>query len=92
MNPQHTVPTLDDNGFIIWDSHAILVYLVDKYAKGNILYSDDVEVRAKINQRLHFDTGVAFPLLMSVAVSILQFKNCFSKKYTKFCIPTVYEK
>lgn len=61
MNPQHTVPTLDDNGKIIWDSHAICTYLIEKYAKDDSLYpTKDSYVRAKINQHLHFDTGVLF--------------------------------
>lgn len=60
MNPQHTVPTLDDNGRIIWDSHAICIYLIEKYAKDDSLYPKDLYTRARINQRLHFDTGVLF--------------------------------
>lgn len=61
LNPQHTVPTLDDNGKIIWDSHAICVYLIEKYAKDDLLYpAKDSYIRAKINQHLHFDTGVLF--------------------------------
>ncbi|CAH1169710.1 unnamed protein product [Phaedon cochleariae] len=58
MNPQHTVPTLDDNGVIVWDSHAIMIYLVDKYGKGNAIYPSDLAQRATINQRLFFDTDL----------------------------------
>lgn len=59
MNPQHTVPTLDDNGKILWDSHAIATYLVDKYAfKSDDLYPKDIYVRGRINQRLHYDSGI----------------------------------
>jgi len=31
-NPQHTVPMLEDGESCIWDSHAIIAYLVNKYA------------------------------------------------------------
>ncbi|XP_060519358.1 glutathione S-transferase 1-like [Cylas formicarius] len=58
INPQHTVPTLEDNGFVIWDSHAIIAFLVGKYAQDDSLYSRDIMQRALIDQRLHFDTGV----------------------------------
>lgn len=51
---------MDDNGLIVWDSHAICTYLIDKYGKNDHLYPKDIAVRAKIDQRLYFDVGVAF--------------------------------
>lgn len=54
------MPTLDDSGRIIWDSHAISIYLIEKYARDDSLYPKDIYARARINQRLHFDTGVLF--------------------------------
>lgn len=61
INPEHTVPTLDDNGDIIWDSHAICAYLVDKYANDDSLYPKDLYLRARCNQRFIFDNSVLFP-------------------------------
>lgn len=58
MNPQGTVPTLDDNGKIIWDSHAITRYLVAVYGKDDSLFPKDPYRRAVIDQRLHFEDGV----------------------------------
>lgn len=72
MNPQHTVPVLDDNGFYIWDSHAIGVYLLEKYAKNHSLFPNDPAIRARINQRLHFDSGVMFAKLYALVVPIYQ--------------------
>ncbi|XP_034102763.1 glutathione S-transferase 1 [Drosophila sulfurigaster albostrigata] len=59
-NPQHTVPVLDDHGKYIWDSHAIMAYLVRKYAKSDELYPKDFHKRAVVDQRLHFESGVIF--------------------------------
>ncbi|KAH8272924.1 hypothetical protein KR018_010978 [Drosophila ironensis] len=60
-NPQHTVPMLEDEGGVcIWDSHAIIAYLVNKYGQSDELYPRDPLKRALVDQRLHFETGVLF--------------------------------
>ncbi|XP_070069199.1 glutathione S-transferase 1-1-like [Drosophila takahashii] len=58
INPLHTVPTLDDDGFYINDSHAINSYLVSKYGKDDSLYPKDLQKRAIVDQRLHYDSSV----------------------------------
>lgn len=76
MNPQHTIPTLDDDGVIIFDSHAICCYIVDKYAendKREQLYPTDLVKRANINARLHFDSGHLFARLRFLYEPILYF-------------------
>lgn len=60
---------MDDDGFVIWDSHAINAYLVGKYGKDDSLYSKDLKKRAVIDQRLHFDSNVLFPSGISILVS-----------------------
>ncbi|XP_017852836.1 glutathione S-transferase 1-like [Drosophila busckii] len=62
-NPQGTVPTIDDNGSIIWDSHAICSYLVDKYGKTDALYPKDLLKRAGVNQRMYFDASSIYMAL-----------------------------
>ncbi|XP_016984883.1 glutathione S-transferase 1-like [Drosophila rhopaloa] len=66
MNPQHTVPVLDDNGTYLWDSHAIATYLVDKYGKSDEMYPKDLVKRAIINQRLFFEASVISPSYFDV--------------------------
>jgi len=60
LNPQTAVPTLVDNGYIIWDSHAIIAYLIGKYANDDTLYPRDHLQRTIIDERLHFDSEVVF--------------------------------
>lgn len=63
-----------DGETIVWDSHAIITYLVDKYGIENKLYPKDLAVRAKVNQRLFFEASSLYPKLREVIVSIL-FQN-----------------
>ena len=45
MNPMGLVPTLIDDGFVMFESNAITRYLCEKYGKG-LLYPEDVRTRA----------------------------------------------
>ncbi|KAG4066824.1 hypothetical protein HA402_012891 [Bradysia odoriphaga] len=63
LNPQHTIPTINDNGIVVYDSHAISAYLVDKYSDNDSLYPKDLVRRAHVNSRLHFNSGFLFARL-----------------------------
>ncbi|XP_002074756.2 glutathione S-transferase 1 [Drosophila willistoni] len=67
-NPQHTVPLLDDDGLCIWDSHAIVCYLVDKYAESDGLYPKDLAKRALVNQRMFFEATILYMALRNISV------------------------
>ena len=43
LNPNGLVPTIDDDGFVLWESHAIVRYLAAKHGK---LYPTDLRTRA----------------------------------------------
>jgi glutathione S-transferase len=64
LNPNGKVPLLDDDGFRLWESHAIMQYLADK-TPGEVLYPRDVQARADVNRWLfwsafHFTPAVGF--------------------------------
>ncbi|XP_054281747.1 glutathione S-transferase D7-like [Macrosteles quadrilineatus] len=60
LNPLHTIPVIDDDGFILWESRAILTYLVSKYGKDDSLYPKDLQKRAIVDQRLHYSNDVFY--------------------------------
>jgi len=40
MNPNSLVPTIDDDGFILWESHSIVRYLAAKHGAGTLCPTD----------------------------------------------------
>jgi glutathione S-transferase len=49
MNPNGLVPTLEDDGFVLWESHSIVRYLASRYGKG-VLWPMDERMRGVANQ------------------------------------------
>lgn len=54
INPQGQVPTLEDDGFVLSESGAILIYLHEKFKTKDHYYPADIKKRAKVNQWLHW--------------------------------------
>ena len=50
LNPRHTVPTIVEDGWALWESQAILEYLDERYDTGVKLYPGDAKARARIRR------------------------------------------
>jgi glutathione S-transferase len=50
MNPSHMLPALEDEGFVLTESSAILKYIADKH--GSAAYPKDLKARARVNERM----------------------------------------
>jgi glutathione S-transferase len=66
-NPNGKVPAIDDDGFILWESAAILKYLAAKRAERGLDPSDPRE-RAQVDQWLFWWTAHTEPALYQLAL------------------------
>src|SRR5262245_49110275 len=56
MNPNGTVPTIDDEGFTLCESNTIVRYLAMKYAP-DLMYGGDVETFAQASRWMDWDNN-----------------------------------
>lgn len=69
MNPQKEVPVLDDDGFILGESIAIMQYLCDQYGPDNSIYPQDPKEKALVNHRMLFNMSYYYANIAPHAVT-----------------------
>ncbi len=65
LNPNALVPTIDDEGFILWESNAIVRYLAAKHSAGK-LWPADLKVRADADRWMDWCTSTLWPTFRPV--------------------------
>lgn len=70
INPNGVTPTLDDNGFLIWESAAVLEYIADTRAKGRLI-PDDAKKKARVHQWLAWEGATFQPGLVNVFLMVM---------------------
>ena len=65
MNPNGLVPTLQDDGFVLWESNSIVRYLAAKHSAGK-LEPADLRSRARASSWMDWQLTVAGPALTPV--------------------------
>ena len=63
LNPNGLVPTINDDGFIVWESNTILRYLAAKHAAGT-LWPLDVRARADADRWMDWANSTLWPSLL----------------------------
>ena len=65
MNPNGRVPTIEDDGFVLWESNAIVRYLSAKHGAGT-LWPNDPRQRADADRWMDWTTSTVAPALTPV--------------------------
>ncbi|MBM3491722.1 MAG: hypothetical protein FJX68_15010 [Alphaproteobacteria bacterium] len=63
LNPNRVIPTIDDDGFVLWESAAILQYLAAKHGFGT-LYPSDLRARGEGYRWIMWQGNVLRPAIM----------------------------
>ena len=59
-NPNGRVPTIDDGGFVLWESNSIVRYLAMQYA-ADLLYGNDIRTFASASRWLDWENNELLP-------------------------------
>lgn len=62
LNPNGLVPTIEDAGFVMWESNAIVRYLCAKHSAGT-LWPEDLVLRAEADMWMDWENSVLWPAL-----------------------------
>jgi glutathione S-transferase len=60
MNPNGTIPTVNDDGFTLWESNVIVRYLSMKYAS-NKMYGNDIQIFASASRWMDWEQSKFLP-------------------------------
>ena len=69
MNPNSRVPTIDDNGFVLWESNSIVRYLGMKYDP-DLFYGNDLYTFALAGRWLDFENNNLIPGQHDIAMEL----------------------
>lgn len=65
LNPNGLVPVIEDDGFRLWESNAIVRYLAARYGYGTLCPADPL-VRARADQWMEWLSSTAGPLMTPI--------------------------
>lgn len=84
LNPFAQVPVIDDNGVVLADSNAIMIYLVQRYAPGTSWWPNDPATAARIHRWLSAAAGqLAFGAAVLRFVTLLKLSKRCDEEITR---------
>ena len=73
MNPNGRVPTIDDDGFVLWESNAIVRYLSAKHGLGT-LCPDDPQRRADADRWMEWQSATVGAVMRPLIITMFRTK------------------
>ena len=71
LNPNALVPTIEDDGLVLWESNAIVRYLAAKHATGD-LWPDDLKTRAEADQWMDWSSSTFWAALRPLFIGLVR--------------------
>jgi glutathione S-transferase len=71
LNPNGLVPVLEDSGFVLWESNAIVRYLATKHAGGS-LWPSDLRGRADADRWMEWQSATANPVMRDAFAGLIR--------------------
>jgi len=73
LNPNGLVPTIDDDGFVLWESNAVVRYLAGKHGGG--LWPVDPRTRAIADQWMDWQVSTFWPAIRPIFMGLVRTKE-----------------
>jgi glutathione S-transferase len=64
MNPTGLVPLIEDDGFVLWESNAIVRYLAARHGEGS-LWPTDLRLRAEADRWMDWQNFIYWPAMQA---------------------------
>ena len=71
LNPMGLVPTMDDDGFVLWESNSIVRYLAAKHGMGTLCPADP-KVRASAERWMDWQLSAMGPAITPVFLGLIR--------------------
>ena len=71
LNPNGVVPTIEDEGFVLWESNSIVLYLIEKYGQGRLLPTT-VETRASAHRWMDWQQTVMNAFMVILYLGLIR--------------------
>ena len=71
LNPNGTIPTIEDSGYVLWESNAIVQYLGMRYGS-SLFYGDDVQIFASAARWMMWENNQLIPAMHELVMQTVR--------------------